>query len=589
MADNINLTNGQVVRAADFAGVLLPYNVICNVDGAPVNLATSALQVSANSLLTTIAARLPALSGGDQPVVFSNTSIGISGPVAVTGTFFQATQPVSLASLPLPAGAATASLQATSNALLDAIGVVLGSPLQAGGSVAVAGTVAVTGTFFQATQPVSFTWAGLTDAQLRAAPVPTAPNVTRGAGAVDANTQRVTLASDGAGVTVLSSIDTKTPALGQALEAASSPVVLTAAQITALAPLSTVAVSNFPATQPVSGTVAVTGVATEATLAARIPVNGQAAMAASVPVVLASNQTAIPVVEAATVLDGQAAQTATINNILPATAGAAATASADLRSASVQVVSTGTGGTFIFEQSNDDVNYVALPVFNSALTTGVPIVAAITATASAIIYSLPVRARFVRLRIATTITGGSIQAFSRFSTEPWTPTAATVSNPTAANLAVTASLAATQTLTTLTTVGTLSTITAGANLIADVGLQVRANATGAATAFNYASPATSAGTQVKATAGRLLSIALTNTSAALRYVKLFNVSAAPTMGTTSALYEYAIPVGGSINITVLQGIAHATGIFIAVTTAVGLTNNTSTSVANDVVGFLAFA
>ncbi len=37
---------------------------------------------------------------------------------------------------------------------------------------------------------------------------PTAPNVTRGSGAVDANTQRVTLASDGPGVVALSNIDT---------------------------------------------------------------------------------------------------------------------------------------------------------------------------------------------------------------------------------------------------------------------------------------------------------------------------------------------------------------------------------------------
>jgi hypothetical protein len=34
--------------------------------------------------------------------------------------------------------------------------------------VVVPGAVAVTGTFYQATQPVSFAWAGLTDAQLRA-------------------------------------------------------------------------------------------------------------------------------------------------------------------------------------------------------------------------------------------------------------------------------------------------------------------------------------------------------------------------------------------------------------------------------------
>jgi len=49
---------------------------------------------------------------------------------------------------------------------------------------------------------------GLTDAQLRASAVSVSPNVTRGGGAVDANTQRVTLASDGPGVTALNNIDT---------------------------------------------------------------------------------------------------------------------------------------------------------------------------------------------------------------------------------------------------------------------------------------------------------------------------------------------------------------------------------------------
>ncbi len=46
------------------------------------------------------------------------------------------------------------------------------------------------------------------------------------------------------GNTSLSSIDGKTPALGQALAAASVPVVLTAAQITTLTPLATVAVTQ---------------------------------------------------------------------------------------------------------------------------------------------------------------------------------------------------------------------------------------------------------------------------------------------------------------------------------------------------------
>lgn len=180
--------------------------------------------------------------------------------------------------------------------------------------------------------------------------------------------------------------------------------------------------------------------------------NGQATMANSSPVVIASDQSPLNTVEAALMVTGQAAQTAVVNNILTTTAGTAATDLQNYRTATVQVVSTGTGGTFIFEQSNDNVNFVALPVFNAALVTGVPITAAITATASQIIYTFPVRARYIRLRIATTITGGSIQAHSRFSTEPWTAAAQLVASNTAANMLVTATVAST----------TITAVTAGA-------------------------------------------------------------------------------------------------------------------------------
>lgn len=195
-----------------------------------------------------------------------------------------------------------------------------------------------------------------------------------------------------------------------------------------------------------SKTVGSADAATETTLAAmnaKLPASGQATMAGSQPVVIASNQTAIPVLEAATILTGQAAQTAAVNNILEAAAGAAGTDVSNARSASVQVVSTGTGGTFIFEQSNSGAagDWIPLPVFNAALATAVPITAAITASASAIIYTIPLRCRFLRLRIATTITGGSIQAFSRISSEPWTATVQAVAQATAANLLVQASVA----------------------------------------------------------------------------------------------------------------------------------------------------
>lgn len=115
-------------------------------------------------------------------------------------------------------------------------------------------TWAVTGTFWQATQPVSVatipshdvTNAGTFAVQAAQAGV---WNITNISGTVSLPTGAATSAKQDTGNTSLASIDGKTPALGQALAAASVPVVLTAAQLTTLTP---------PA--------AITGYSTEATL-----------------------------------------------------------------------------------------------------------------------------------------------------------------------------------------------------------------------------------------------------------------------------------------------------------------------------------
>ena len=104
--------------------------------------------------------------------------------------------------------------------------------------------------------------------------------VTRGAGVSDANTQRMTLASDGPAVTALSSLDTKTPAVGQALMVASRPVVIASNQSAIPVSLTSTTIAGsvattgtfFQATQPVSltsttitGSVATTGTFFQAT------------------------------------------------------------------------------------------------------------------------------------------------------------------------------------------------------------------------------------------------------------------------------------------------------------------------------------
>lgn len=226
----------------------------------------------------------------------------------------------------------------------------------------------------------------------------------------------------------------------------------------------------FQATQPISGTVTsnigtIAGIATEATLSSmntKLPSLGQTTMSASQPVAIASNQTAIPSTEsnlgqkaaasaiAVTMsnenvqdmrITGQGTQTVIGNNILLATAGTGSIDVNGYRSGNVQIVSTGTAGTFLFEESNDGVNWNQMVLYNKAIITGTPITAAITANVSSLYYHFPIESNFIRVRIVTTITGGSLQAFSRFSLAPYTPALQQVTQTTAANLATTATIA----------------------------------------------------------------------------------------------------------------------------------------------------
>ena len=98
-----------------------------------------------------------------QNVSVQNTSL------AVTGTFFQATQPVSATALPLPTGASSETTLSAVNTKIPSNLTVSSTRLLVDGSgvtqpvsLATAPTTPVTGTFWQATQPVSLATAPTT-------------------------------------------------------------------------------------------------------------------------------------------------------------------------------------------------------------------------------------------------------------------------------------------------------------------------------------------------------------------------------------------------------------------------------------------
>lgn len=130
-------------------------------------------------------------------------------------------------------------------------------------------------------------------------------------------------------------------------------------------------------------------------------------------------------------------------------------------------------------------------------------------------------------------------------------------------------------------------LAAGTNAIGDVGLQVRANATGAASMANVISAATNNPTVVKASAGRVLGFCLTNTNAAIRFLKFHNTSAAPTPG-SGVVATIPLPPNQSVDITIPQGMGFSTGISYTIVTGAA-TTDTAAVAANEITGTIVFA
>lgn len=98
------------------------------------------------------------------------------------------------------------------------------------------------------------------------------------------------------------------------------------------------------------------------------------------------------------------------------------------------------------------------------------------------------------------------------------------------------------------------------------------------TTFNLNSAATTNATSVKASAGTLLALQVSNINAALRYLKLYNKASAPTVGTDVPFMVFPIPIGGYIAEEFgTLGIRMGTGIALAITGAAADSDTTAVS------------
>jgi hypothetical protein len=172
---------------------------------------------------------------------------------------------------------------------------------------------------------------------------------------------------------------------------------------------------------------------------------GQKAMTASMPVVLASDQSALPVTTE-NYITGQQATNATPastipgagTNLLNAAGGTAAIDATGYRTVSVHLIAVGTAAVVNFEHSNDNVNYQNFSVYRLGEVAiasnnqygNIPL-----NPAGQYFFTFPVLSRYVRLRLSTAPgAGNSVQCFTRFSTMAWSPPQLNVINATAANL-----------------------------------------------------------------------------------------------------------------------------------------------------------
>lgn len=240
VTSNIGTTNGLALDAT-LTGGTQTTRITDGTNTTTVKAASTAAIASDKALVVAVSPNNSvAVTGtffqGTQPVSGSVSVSNFPGTQAVTGTFFQVTQPVSIAATVTTQGLGIAGTPSGGVASVQGVSGGTAVPISGSvsvsnfpatqavsGTVGVSGSVAVTGTFFQVTQPVSAT----------SLPLPTGAST------------ETTLGTRLADSTFTMRVNTQ----GQKAMAASTPVVLASDQ-------SSLPVTGtfFQATQPVSGT-----------------------------------------------------------------------------------------------------------------------------------------------------------------------------------------------------------------------------------------------------------------------------------------------------------------------------------------------
>lgn len=318
--------------------------------------------------------------------------------------------------------------------------------------------------------------------------------------------------------------------------------------------------------------------------------NGQATMANSTPVVLSSDQTAVPINGTLTGISGA----------LPAGANIMGKVGIDQTTLGTtnNVSISGTTGAGTSVLIKDDT------AFGDAVTTGV--MSASTRLYNGASYdrwrgdatngawanikaSITLPANVSQINAVTPLMGNGVtgtgsQRVTIASDNTAFPVNATLQ--TGSNTIGAVNIAAAQTLATVTTVGAVTAITnalpAGTNKLGTI--QPIPFTSGGLTTHTLISAATTNATSVKGTAGQLYGIQASNTGGAAAFLKLFNKATAPTVGTDVAVKTLIIPAGGGIVVSAADlGLIFTLGIAYSITGLATTADTTAVALAQCVI------
>jgi hypothetical protein len=201
-------------------------------------------------------------------------------------------------------------------------------------------------------------------------------------------------------------------------------------------------------------------------------------------------------------------------------------------------------GTISFQVSNDNTNWVGFSGQSAVAGTNFP---ATTAT-NGVFFGLLAGYQFFRLRF-TAYTSGTASVLCFLTRESFTP----------------------------------ATAVAGGNFL----INGNANAPGNLV-YTVNSAATTNAASIKATGANLYGLSVMNASATTKYVRLFNRTSAPTVGTDVPIMVVAVPATSSKEIEYVPAVRFGTGLAVAITGGAAATDSTAVA-AGDVQLLVSYA